>query len=84
MIDQLTAQELLQSIIKRDFQLTLTRPQLERAILAIKTAQAGDVLELGEKIELIIKRRYFSLRQVNRATGLSHHQLIDRLRAIDA
>ena len=84
MIDQLTAQELLQSIIKRDFQLTLTRPQLERAILAIKTAQAGDILELGEKIELIIKRRHFSLRVVDHATGLSHHQLIDRLRAIDA
>lgn len=84
MIDITVAQELLQYIIKQDFRLTLTRPQLERAIIAIKTAQAGDVVELGEKLELVFKRRQFWLRAVEKSADLSYSQLIAKLRSIEA
>lgn len=84
MIDPAVAQELLQFIVKQDFQLSLTRPQLERAILAIKTARSGDITEVGEKLELVFRRSQFSLRVVDKARDLSHNQLIAKLRAIDA
>lgn len=84
MIDMTEARELLQYIIKQDFQVSLTRPQLERAILAIKTASSGDIIEVGEKLELVFRRSQFSLRVVDKARDLSHNQLIAKLRAIDA
>lgn len=62
MIDSISAQELLQFIIRRDFQLSLTRPQLERAVIAIKTHQVGDIVELGQTIELILTKKQFKLR----------------------
>ena len=83
MIEPTVAQELLQHIIKKDFGVSLTRPQLERAILAIKTARVGDITEVGEKIELVFRRSQFSLRRADKPSESGHDQLIAQLRAID-
>ena len=83
MIEPNVAQELLQHIIKKDFGVSLTRPQLERAIIAIKTARVGDITEVGEKIELVFRRSQFSLRRADKPSELGHDQLIAQLRAID-
>jgi tRNA(Ile)-lysidine synthase len=39
----------------------LTRPQLERALLAIKTAQAGSIFEAGNHLRLLFTTRHFSV-----------------------
>jgi hypothetical protein len=83
MIEPNVAQELLQYIVKKDFGVSLIRPQLERAIVAIKTARSGDITEVGEKIELVFRRSQFSLCRADKPSELGHDQLIAQLRAID-
>lgn len=52
MIDQVSARELLREAVKKKTGTTLTRPQAERALLAVKTARAGSVFEAGSGIKL--------------------------------
>lgn len=57
MLDQASAMELLKFIIRQDFNLSLTRPQLERAWLAIKTAKPQAIAEIGEGLALTFSRQ---------------------------
>ena len=52
MIDPKVAMELLQKIIYDQKKKSITRPQLERALLAIKVARAGTVFQIGEGTSL--------------------------------
>lgn len=51
-IDDQAAIELLRAIVVNRTQCSLPRPQLARALLAIKTARAGAISEIGGKIRL--------------------------------
>ena len=59
MIDELAAQELLNFILKKDFNVSLTRPQLQYALIIIKTARSNDLAQLGEGIEVRFSRQEF-------------------------
>lgn len=60
-IDVASADELLSILCKRIFQLSPTRPQRARALLAIKTARAGTTYQLAAGMELVIERAIFRL-----------------------
>lgn len=51
-IDTISAQELLRRVILTGVKKSLLRPQLERALLAIKTAKPGATMQAGEGISL--------------------------------
>lgn len=59
-IDQSAAVELLRGVAVREMGCGLPRPQLERALLAIKTARHGAMFPFGQK-QLIIHKKTFSL-----------------------
>ena len=56
-ISQLAALECLRSITNG----LLTRPQLYRCLLAIKTAEAGSIYEAGAGVKIHFSTRHFSL-----------------------
>lgn len=58
-IDEAVAHELLRAAVLRASGSGPTRPQCERALLAVKTAKAGTVFELGGAVRLKFSRRTF-------------------------
>jgi tRNA(Ile)-lysidine synthase len=58
-VDPLSAGELLRAAIFARTKISPTRPQIERALLMIKTARAGSVFELGNGVALRFKERTF-------------------------
>lgn len=58
-VDELSAIELLRAVIVRQTSLSPTRPQLSRAILAIKTARPHSTFELGGGVRLLFNVRTF-------------------------
>jgi tRNA(Ile)-lysidine synthase TilS/MesJ len=58
-IDEQSAVELLRAIIVAKTRLSPTRPQLARAILAIKTARPHTTFELGAGVKLLFNMRTF-------------------------
>ena len=58
-LDFMTASELLNMLIKHKKSTGLTRPQLERALMAIKTARPGSTHQAGEGIHLLFTQRSF-------------------------
>jgi tRNA(Ile)-lysidine synthase len=58
-VDEQAAAELLRATIVSRTQLSPTRPQLSRAILAIKTAQPHTTFELGGGVRLLFNVRTF-------------------------
>ncbi len=58
MLDDMSARELLRAIVLRVGS-SLTRPQLDRTMLAIKTARAGSVFEAGGGITVRFTQREF-------------------------
>jgi tRNA(Ile)-lysidine synthetase-like protein len=58
-VDEQAAAELLRAAIVSRTQLSPTRPQLSRAILAIKTAQPHTTFELGGGVRLLFNVRTF-------------------------
>lgn len=58
-IDELVARELLRAAIIRQYTPGATRPQLDKAVLAIKTAQPGSVHQIGGGVELRFTKRDF-------------------------
>lgn len=65
MIDLASAQELLNFIVKRDFGVSLTRPQLQRALVVIKVARPRTAVAIGENLQLNCTRREFWFSQLN-------------------
>lgn len=61
MIDELSAGELLNAIFRQECGVSLTRPQLDRAIWAIKTALPGTSVQLGEGAILKFTRQQWSI-----------------------
>lgn len=59
-IDQAAAIELLRSLAVQTLGHSLTRPQLERSLLAIKTARAGSEFPFG-RARLLLKKKTFVL-----------------------
>ncbi|MEO7904353.1 MAG: tRNA lysidine(34) synthetase TilS [Candidatus Saccharimonadales bacterium] len=59
-VDGAVACELLRAVIVRQQLTGLTRPQLEQAILAIKTARPGTKYQAGDGIELRFTKRTFT------------------------
>lgn len=53
--------ELLDGYLRSQFGRSLTRPQLLRALLAIKTAAPGSTAEIGDRIKIKFEKRTFSL-----------------------
>ncbi len=51
-IEPNVAIELLRAIIKEETALAIVRPQLERALLAIKTAQPGTIFQIGDGVTI--------------------------------
>lgn len=49
------AAELLRTVIVKETKATVQRPQLDRAVLAIKTARPGTIYEIGDGIALVFK-----------------------------
>lgn len=49
------AAELLRMVIVKETKATVQRPQLDRAVLAIKTARPGTTYEIGDGIALVFK-----------------------------
>lgn len=60
--DESSALELLRAVIKRRGHTPPTRPQLERALLAVKTARHGAKHSLGGKVSLHFTARSFIVR----------------------
>lgn len=58
-LDLSTACELLNLLLKQIKGVGLTRPQLERALVAIKTARPGSTYQAGEGIHLLFTQRSF-------------------------
>jgi tRNA(Ile)-lysidine synthetase-like protein len=58
-IDELSAIELLRAAVMRHTSLSPTRPQLSRAILAVKTARPHTTFELGGGVRLLFNVRTF-------------------------
>ncbi len=63
-IDHNVAVELLGTIIDQQTSIRPTRPQLERALIAIKTAKAGTIHHVGDRIELHFTPRAFAVKVV--------------------
>lgn len=51
-IEPAVALELLRALIRKEVGTTFTHPQLERALLAIKTAQPGTVFQVGDGVAI--------------------------------
>lgn len=60
-IDQRVAMELLGALIATNAGVRPTRPQLERALIAVKTAKPGAVCHVGSGVLLRFKSRVFSV-----------------------
>lgn len=60
-LDQTVAIELLGSIIKARVMVRPTRPQLERALLAVKTAKPGSLHDVGDGIKMRFTSRNYEL-----------------------
>lgn len=58
-IPSAAAMELLRGLAVRTFGTSLPRPQLERALLAIKTARAGTVFPFGD-VQMAVDKKVFS------------------------
>jgi len=58
-VDEPVAYELLRAVILAKTMQSPTRPQLSRALLAIKTAKPGSTFELGGSVNLLFTRRTF-------------------------
>lgn len=58
-LDLAIACELLNAVLRRVKGAGLTRPQLERALMAVKTAWPGSVYEAGDGVKLLFTRRSF-------------------------
>ena len=63
-VDSDTAEELLASLIYQKTGVSTTRPQRKRALLAVKTAKAGSVYQVGSGIELHFTSRNLSVKVV--------------------
>lgn len=63
-IDMKTGVELLGYVLRGRNGVRPTRPQLERALLAIRTAKPGSIYQLGESTELHFTPRAFSVKRV--------------------
>ncbi len=63
-ISQAAALELLGSCIYQHVGIRPTRPQLQRALLAVKTAKPGTVHQVGAGITLQFSTRFFSVEMV--------------------
>ena len=61
MVEDFIAIEILRSIVKEQFDYSITRPQAEKALLAIKTAKSGEVFELSNGIELVFDLKNFEI-----------------------
>jgi tRNA(Ile)-lysidine synthase len=59
MIDRETALELIRAMIAGKVGFSLTRPQLGRALLAVKTAKAGTIFEAGAGVRLVFTSKTF-------------------------
>lgn len=59
MVTSVVAIELLRDVVARAAGKALTRPQLDRALLAIKVAKAGSEYEAGEGVTLVFKTATF-------------------------
>jgi tRNA(Ile)-lysidine synthetase-like protein len=58
-LDAIVACELLRTLVLDAKGVGLTRPQLERALMAVKTARPGSVYQAGEGITLLFTSRSF-------------------------
>lgn len=58
-IDSSVATELLRGVVQRVAGIGLTRPMLERALTAIKTAKNGSTHHIGNKVTLVMSLRDF-------------------------
>lgn len=63
-IDLATATELLGTVIQRETGTRPTRPQLEQAVLAVRTARPGTQYEVGDGIKIHFTPRTFSVDRV--------------------
>ncbi len=59
MVDDIVAIELIRTVVMARNNVSLTRPQAERALIAIKTAKPGAVTEIGSNLTLLFSRRRF-------------------------
>lgn len=64
MLDEATAIELLGTMIEHETGLRPTRPQLARAVLAIKVMRPGARYQVGQAIELYFTSRNFAVNRV--------------------
>lgn len=51
-IEPTVALELLRALFKKEIAIAFTRPQLERTLLAVKTAQPGTVFQVGDGVTI--------------------------------
>ncbi|MDO4870479.1 MAG: tRNA lysidine(34) synthetase TilS [Candidatus Saccharibacteria bacterium] len=65
MIDETSARDLLRAIFMREIGISLTRPQLDRAVWAIKTAWPSTSAQLGYGIRLNFTRQYWTISKTN-------------------
>jgi tRNA(Ile)-lysidine synthetase-like protein len=59
MINRETATELLRAMIADKIGFSLTRPQLGRVLLAVKTARSGSIFEAGSGVRLVFTAKTF-------------------------
>lgn len=59
MADPLECNELLRAAVLREVNVSLTRPQVRRAVIAIKTAHPGAIAEVGSGVRLRFSLRNF-------------------------
>jgi tRNA(Ile)-lysidine synthase len=64
MVDEMSASEMLRSACWRQVQTVPTRPQRQRALLAIKTARAGTICSLGEGASLVFTQAGFTIEKL--------------------
>lgn len=60
-IDEQTADELLRAICQQRIGVSPTRPQRTRALLAIKTAQAGTTHQIATGMQLVVTKQLFTV-----------------------
>jgi len=64
LIDHAVAMELLGAMLKRAADVRPVRPQIERTLLAIKTARPHTTIQVGESIEVTFTPRTFAIKRV--------------------
>lgn len=63
-VDHAAAVDILGTLITQETGLRPTRPQLERALIAVKTAKAGTMYQVGSGVSLRFESRVFSVEVV--------------------